>query len=307
MSDVSQGDGWWQASDLKWYPPEKRPDPAALPPPPDQPPQSPPPDQPADGGSPRRSRTPIVIMAVITAVAVLALAGVLVYKFVFPTGRNPLQPVAVTALEGLWLSPDQINTAMGTTGITVEGTSAGMADQSALVPDKACLPLQGPAQARVYEGSGWSVLRLQALQDPGKKRTHHVDQAVVLFPSAHDAAAFFTASAQSWPACSNRQYTTLTGRPDDEVWTAGPVSNTNGTESVAPVAESGDETLDQVTNAIVNRRQHYNARCTKCPRLVHMLERGAQVALTRIWELGLQDVPLAGLRRAYEAVPPVLR
>jgi len=35
MSDVSQGLGWWQASDLKWYPPERHPDHVArLPPPP---------------------------------------------------------------------------------------------------------------------------------------------------------------------------------------------------------------------------------------------------------------------------------
>ena len=34
MTDGPQGPGWWQAADLKWYPPEKRPDPAALPPPP---------------------------------------------------------------------------------------------------------------------------------------------------------------------------------------------------------------------------------------------------------------------------------
>jgi serine/threonine protein kinase len=34
MTDEPQGHGWWQASDLKWYPPEKRPDPAPLPPPP---------------------------------------------------------------------------------------------------------------------------------------------------------------------------------------------------------------------------------------------------------------------------------
>jgi hypothetical protein len=26
MSDVSQGAGWWQASDGKWYPPESHPD-----------------------------------------------------------------------------------------------------------------------------------------------------------------------------------------------------------------------------------------------------------------------------------------
>ena len=25
MSDTSQGEGWWQASDEKWYPPETRP------------------------------------------------------------------------------------------------------------------------------------------------------------------------------------------------------------------------------------------------------------------------------------------
>jgi uncharacterized RDD family membrane protein YckC len=37
MSDVSQGPGWWQASDLKWYPPEEQPNYEA-PPPPGQPP-----------------------------------------------------------------------------------------------------------------------------------------------------------------------------------------------------------------------------------------------------------------------------
>lgn len=29
MSDTSQGEGWWQASDGKWYPPEQQPSPAA--------------------------------------------------------------------------------------------------------------------------------------------------------------------------------------------------------------------------------------------------------------------------------------
>jgi hypothetical protein len=40
MSDASPGEGWWQASDTKWYPPEPAPappaqaNPAPLPPPP---------------------------------------------------------------------------------------------------------------------------------------------------------------------------------------------------------------------------------------------------------------------------------
>lgn len=73
----------------------------------------------------------------------------------------------------------------------------------------------------------------QELHEPGaaSQAAHYVAQSVVLFPSAHDAAAFFTASAQHWPACSNRRFNvTFPGDPD-EVWTVGPVSNTNGTLS----------------------------------------------------------------------------
>jgi hypothetical protein len=38
MSDVSQGEGWWLASDGKWYPPESNPQPVVPPPYPGQPP-----------------------------------------------------------------------------------------------------------------------------------------------------------------------------------------------------------------------------------------------------------------------------
>jgi hypothetical protein len=38
MSDVSQGAGWWMASDAKWYPPESKPNYLLPPPPPPSPP-----------------------------------------------------------------------------------------------------------------------------------------------------------------------------------------------------------------------------------------------------------------------------
>jgi len=44
MSDVSQGPGWWQASDGKWYRPEQHP--SYAPPPPPPPPTAPPPPSP---------------------------------------------------------------------------------------------------------------------------------------------------------------------------------------------------------------------------------------------------------------------
>lgn len=102
MSDASQGPGWWQASDGKWYPPEQHPDHvgAAAPPPtqpptqpfaalPTQPPYAPPPTQPpyaapappppgAPGGG---RRAPLLVaigavaVVVIGAVAFLAFRG----------------------------------------------------------------------------------------------------------------------------------------------------------------------------------------------------------------------------------------
>lgn len=45
MADTSQGAGWWQASDGKWYPPEQHPN--YRPPPPPRPPNSP-----TEGGAP---------------------------------------------------------------------------------------------------------------------------------------------------------------------------------------------------------------------------------------------------------------
>jgi Domain of unknown function (DUF4190) len=42
MSDVSQGPGWWYASDGKWYPPEQAPGPAPAPAAPTMPPTGPP-------------------------------------------------------------------------------------------------------------------------------------------------------------------------------------------------------------------------------------------------------------------------
>jgi serine/threonine-protein kinase len=153
----------------------------------------------------------------------------------------PRPPVAAAALEGLLLSPDQINTAMGATGMTVAGTATGMVDYSASVADKACLPMVSPVQSPVYAGSGWSAVRGQGLRDPGDNPTHVVVQDVVLFSSAHDAGAFFTASAQSWPACANRQYgwAMEAGKPN-VVYTVGPVSNTNRTLSATATLGGGD-------------------------------------------------------------------
>jgi hypothetical protein len=143
-------------------------------------------------------------------------------------------PLADTALPAMLLSPDQINTAMGATGMTVTKTHFAMSDDSATMAPKECLAIDGSAQAQVYDGSGYSAVRDQTLQE-GDNFTHYAEQAVVLFPSANQAGAFFTASAQQWPAC--HQYThTQSG----SLWAVGPISNTNGTLSTSATQQNAN-------------------------------------------------------------------
>ena len=142
-----------------------------------------------------------------------------------PTTAQPAPTVEQTALEGLLLDPDQINTALGTSGMAPTGSFTQMVDDSSAVSDRLCLPLDAVVEQSVYAASGWTAMRRQQVTD---HQTHGVEQAVVLFPSAKAAATFFTASTHTWPACANRQFTeTLGGQP--EVHTVGAVTNTNGT------------------------------------------------------------------------------
>jgi serine/threonine kinase PknH len=84
-------------------------------------------------------------------------------------------------------------------------------------------------------------VRPRELREPDDNNvyTHSVQQGVVLFSSAHDAGAFFIASAKSWPACSNRRYTYTPAGEPDHVVTVGPVSNINGTLSATETVGGG--------------------------------------------------------------------
>jgi hypothetical protein len=144
-----------------------------------------------------------------------------------PTSLTPAQK----ALERVLLSAEQIESAMGSPALTVKGTTGVMPKAGEQVPDKACWPIVSPAEAEVYKGSGWTSMVGQDVAEPGPRFRHRVEQTVVSFPSAKEAAAFYTASAQTWPACANRKFTLVmmgTNMPH----TVGPVVNTGGILSV---------------------------------------------------------------------------
>jgi hypothetical protein len=188
-------------------------------------------------------------------IAVLVLAGVSTLAIGCTTTVNgnavaadnsgPLiqQPVAVSALDGLLLDVGQIDSALGATSMKVWFSAKAMWDWSSSVSDKNCLAVDGPAQDEVYANTGWTAMRGQRLDDSvddSKKRKNYAIQAVVAFPSAHDANAFYDSSAQSWSACSKRRYSDVNPNQPDTVWTVTDISKDNGLLSASQIQEGGD-------------------------------------------------------------------
>jgi len=135
------------------------------------------------------------------------------------------RPLVERELAGLLLSPEQVNVAMGTAGMTVTNNQTSMSDNSATMSPQECLAIDGAAEAPVYADSGYWAERDQSLND-GDNFTHYLKQAVVLFPTIEKAGAFFDASAQQWQACSQYTHT-----QSESQWSVGQISNANGTLS----------------------------------------------------------------------------
>lgn len=148
-----------------------------------------------------------------------------------PTRTLIPRPLVERELASLLLTPEEINAAMGTTGMAVTGSQSVMSDNSATMSPPECLAVDGAAEALVYANSGFRAERDESLNN-GDDFTHYLKQAVVLFPTVEMAAAFFDASAQQWPAC--REYThTQSGTH----WFPGQISNADGTLSTVAMQQ----------------------------------------------------------------------
>ena len=167
--------------------------------------------------------------AVAIAVSCVLIAGCSLSKgyaeTMIPSRPMIPRPIVERELPELLLSPEDVNVAMGTSGMTVTSTQSAMSDSSATMAPPECLAIDGAAEAPVYASSGFRAERDQSLND-GDNFTHYLKQAVVLFPLVEKAGAFLEASAQQWPAC--HQYTHL---QSGSQWSVGQISNANGTLS----------------------------------------------------------------------------
>jgi hypothetical protein len=199
-------------------------------------------------------RRQMVVLAAVSALAI-GCTSTVNGKAVAADKTGTPNPVAVSALDGLLLDVGQINSALGATAMKPWFSAKTMWDWSSGITDKNCLAVDGPAQEKVYAGTGWTAIRGERLDDSiddSKKRRHYAIQAVVAYPSAHDANAFYDSSAPTWSACSKRRYAEVTTGQPDTVWTVAPISNDNGMLTTSLVQEGGDGWTCQRALAVRN-------------------------------------------------------
>lgn len=115
-------------------------------------------------------------------------------------GHSPTL-VAVAALEGLLLSPEQLDTLLLAHGIAVrESSREGLTDRTRADD---CAVTWAIAWLPMYTGSGWTAIRAQHLDDGA--HDHRVWQAVVSFPLPVDANAYYAKQVAAWTTCNNRR------------------------------------------------------------------------------------------------------
>ncbi|MGX9789753.1 sensor domain-containing protein [Mycobacterium sp. MMS18-G62] len=179
-------------------------------------------------------RQPMAVLAAAVICVLIAGCGSTIGNAESTTPTRSLipRPLVDRELPELMLSAEQVNVAVGATGMSVTNDQASMSDNSATMAPQECLAIDGAAEAPVYADSGYWSEHDQSLND-GDKFTHYLKQAVVLFPTVDKAGAFFDASAQQWPAC--RQYThTQSGSQ----WSVEQISNTNNTLSTVATQQN---------------------------------------------------------------------
>ncbi|OPX05563.1 serine/threonine-protein kinase PknH/PknJ [Mycobacterium sp. AT1] len=136
-----------------------------------------------------------------------------------PAAPPPPPPVfAASAIDGVLLSPDEVNEILGTSEVaTSEGrgllkvadTTYGMSDNSEIVTPPACVGLLFGAEYSAWGGSGFLEMRNQTLRpdqyasyDNNVPTPSEIEQTVAVFSTADQAQAFMTTSQNQWERCA---------------------------------------------------------------------------------------------------------
>jgi hypothetical protein len=149
--------------------------------------------------------------------------------------------VGANELDGVLLSPAEVDTIMGTTGMVAHERVDVMSDHRNLLPNLNCLGIWQVNEAGVYGDKGWIALRQELLRTPDTDDWHTlVVQSVVNYPSTDDARTFFTQSADRWSKCTNHNVNiTLNDKPLPR-WRSGDLTKTDNQLAIPFTRGSGN-------------------------------------------------------------------
>ena len=194
----------------------------------------------------------------VRAATVLALVAVLAAcSNSTQTHTSPTSSLAASTLDGLLLGAGDIDAVMGTQGMVAHPPFTYLAQSSNLLPNRNCLGIWQVGESAIYDGSSLTGFRGQELRQPDIDAWDAlVVQAVVSYPAAEAAQAFFSESADRWSRCTNHHVNmTVNDQPQPKLF-FGNLTKTD-TELSMPVTRGENErscqrVLSVVSNIIVD-------------------------------------------------------
>lgn len=152
------------------------------------------------------------------------------------------QPPAVLAqhLPDLLLNENDVNTLAHTTAMVVRKPISRMWHDEDIVSNPSCLDTYSPAEAEVYDGSNWTAVQGQILNDaePGPPE-HALIQALIAFRDAESAQQFFTQAKTRWSGCANQSITVTPPEHAPITWNLGQPQITDTTLATTQTQSPG--------------------------------------------------------------------
>ncbi len=167
---------------------------------------------------PRRSGRRRIVAAAAAAVALVAAAVVAIVAArsgptkptAGTTSTSPPPTVAEDRLDSILLTPQELDTILGTDGLQPKGSiDRAPSVWRSSVPD--CDEASNPGLDSAYRGSGYTSIRYEVLTQQGDNPANGAFQAASTFGSADQALAFVKNAATKMGACAGRSISDAEG------------------------------------------------------------------------------------------------
>ncbi|MGD1256918.1 sensor domain-containing protein [Mycobacterium seoulense] len=142
------------------------------------------------------------------------------------------QPAAILPqnLADLLLKETEVNAIGHTTAMAVRKPVSRMWHDENVVSNPGCLGIYSPAEAADYQGSNWTAVQGQILDDAAPVAPEHaLVQVLIGFRDADSARQFFSQAKTRWTGCADRSITVTTPGHAPVTWDLGAPQATDTT------------------------------------------------------------------------------